>query len=328
MSAPLLSPLDASNLRTRGLLLPSPTPSTHLLHKRHLTHLSAIEYRLLPLSAPFPQNAFAAIPTHLESFESLLHVGLSNAKATEIWNRWVEDWPADGPRRETDPDDGWGLQVTFLDLIMGSLENKVDAISSNDHEWRTCLDARGIDVATQDAIMDPALADLRRTKSCLDWARDSIEMRYKGLVEIQRSSRMREVKLQKAVDDLGWSQGSEKEKGIANTEADIWGSPTAIEALDMPGYTTLFKAVDEARLVGLLDHTGALSKIERLLSPAPSGFNGSRSGFHFTPDPSIASYQAAYAKRRARYESIVIVSFRIPNTAIERLSEPDIQRVF
>lgn len=49
--------------------------------------------------------------------------------------------------------------------------------------------------------------------------------------------------------------------------------------------------------------------------------------FYFTPDVKVAESYAAYAKRRARCESVVMVVLSIPNAAIERLTEPDIQRL-
>jgi hypothetical protein len=42
----------------------------------------------------------------------------------------------------------------------------------------------------------------------------------------------------------------------------------------------------------------------------------------------VAMYYAAFAKWRANCESVVIVCLRIPNSAIDSLSPPDIQRVF
>lgn len=124
------------------------------------------------------------------SLKTLIYVGLSIAKAEELWNRWThwERGPYD-PRRETDPDDG-GLTVLFDDFIIGwSVTNRIDAIGTDDdHKWRECLDACGIDTATQDAIMDPKFAHIRRSNSCLYWAKETIEMRYRGLLETHHST--------------------------------------------------------------------------------------------------------------------------------------------
>ncbi|KFZ12729.1 hypothetical protein V502_06966 [Pseudogymnoascus sp. VKM F-4520 (FW-2644)] len=244
------------------------------------------------------------LSSQIVSLETLIYVGLSSAKANELWVRW-SNWPPTGPRRETDPDDGFGYTVTFLDFIIGgySVENTVDTAAEDDLEWRRCLDACGINTATQDTIMDPKFRKLRLSNSCLYRARDTIEMRYKGLENLQQQS-------------------------TAGIEADVWGSPNAIAALDAPGYTTLYKAMDQARIARLFDQSGAVSRIETLLTSAPSDSSGTRSLFYFTPDHAVAEYHAAYAKRRAYYASIVIICLRIPNAEIETLAPPDIQRIF
>jgi hypothetical protein len=71
-----------------------------------------------------------------------------------------------------------------------------------------------------------------------------------------------------------------------------------------------------------------LDRISTLLSSAPSDFSGTRSLFYFTPDYQVVVYYAAFAKRCANCESVVIVCLRIPNSAIESLSAPDIQRIY
>ncbi|ELR04606.1 hypothetical protein VC83_04151 [Pseudogymnoascus destructans] len=353
----ILAPFDAANLQNRGLLGPGNTTSSQRLHKRCLNRSSDEEHSDIPLSAPISsQNAFATIPAVLISLETLIYVGLSGQKANELWNQWT-NWqrgPYD-PRRETDPDDG-GLTVTFHDFIIGwSVTNRADAVGDDDdHEWRKCLDACGIDAATQDAIMDPNFTYLRRTNSCLYWAKDTIEMRYAGLEEIQRTSLTREAELKQAAPPIpsgsedaqgsgyqgnvgltstsSTSQGQRsisglQQKGAAGIEADVCGSSRAIAALNAPGYTTLYKGLDQARITGLFDDSGAVAEIEILLSSAPSDFCGISSRFYFALDHTVARYYAAYVKKRAVCESVVIVCLQIPNAAIESLPPNKIQRM-
>jgi hypothetical protein len=200
----ILAPLDAVDLLSRGLLGPGTTTGFCRLHKRLLNRWSDAEYHDIPLDIslepPAAGDAFSMIPTVLISYETLVHVGLSEVKATELWNRWI-NWPVSGPRREIDTDDG-GLRVDFIDFIIGPLENQVDTAEDNDLRWRECLNACGIDVSVQDAIMDPHFEYLRLSESCLYWVKDTIEMRYAGLKDIQRSSREREMKLRLAASRL------------------------------------------------------------------------------------------------------------------------------
>jgi hypothetical protein len=354
----ILAPLDSADLLNRGLLCPGRTTGCHRLHKRRLNRSSDEENHNIPLnvplSSPAADDAFAMIPVALISYETLVYVGLSEAKATQLWSQWT-NWPAQGPRRETDPDDG-GLVVTFKDFIIGSFENRVDAADDNEQQWRACLNGCGIAVDVQNAIMDPRFKYLCLSKSCLYWVNDTVKMRYAGLEDIQRSSREREMQLRRIETRSGGDQGSghggrqdgpniatgssssasQGQRSVSgfqqqNTPGigpDIWGSTSAIAARNAPGHTVLFKDLDQGRIAGLFDEAGTLDRISTLLSSAPSDFSGTRSLFYFTPDHQVAVYYAAYAKRRANCESVVIICLRIPNAAIESLSAPDIQHIY
>ncbi|KAK0623970.1 hypothetical protein B0T14DRAFT_517332 [Immersiella caudata] len=354
-SATILAPLDASNLETQGLLLARSTAGSRRIHKRRLNRSSDEEHRDIPLVAP-PESlaAFVTIPDVLISRETLMHVGLSAEKAGELWQKWT-NWPKNGPRREVDPDDGGGLQVTFIDFIVGHMENKDDATDDNDAQWRECMDGCGLSVDTQGAIMDPHFTYLRLSNSCLSWVRDTIEMRYAGLQDIQRTSRTREMELRRVVSRPGAHRGEQhqggytlgsasspattgqeqrrsisgqQQQGTPGVTLDVWSSAHAIASRNAPGCTVLYKGMDQARTNGLFDEAGALSNISTLLSPTPSDFSSARALFYFTPDIKVAEHYASYAKRRAQCESVVILCLCIPNAAIEALSEPDIRRLY
>ncbi|RMZ76470.1 hypothetical protein DV738_g4899, partial [Chaetothyriales sp. CBS 135597] len=319
--------MDAANLRGRGLLTHGNSPGTQRLHKRLLTSSSNKEFESLPLSpAPgsvtFDDDAFATIPTVLRSYQTLLYLGFSEQKAREMWRRW-NTWPTSPPSREIDPDDG-GLQLTFIEFVTGPLRSQVDAFENSDAQWYMCLNGYGIATEVQDAIMDPRFTYLRTSASCFDWVRDTIEMRYEGLDAIQQSSCRRETQLRqqamappRAVQQANISIGaaathqtsvvSNEQESRPGRKLDLWGSPSAFATCRTPGCTVLFKAVDHGRIAGLFDETGALSGIQHLLT--------------------MAEFHAAYAKRRANCESVVILCLRIPNAALLSLSEPDILRV-
>ena len=84
----ILAPLDSADLLHRRLLGPGRTTGSHRLHKRRLNRSSDEENLNIPLkvplSSPAADNAFATIPVALISYETLVYVGLSEAKATEI----------------------------------------------------------------------------------------------------------------------------------------------------------------------------------------------------------------------------------------------------
>ncbi|GAB1311760.1 hypothetical protein MFIFM68171_01970 [Madurella fahalii] len=355
LAEPILAPLDTEDLRVQGLLHLGRTAGSHRLHRRRLNRSSDEEYQDIPLNtSPESPTAFVTIPAVLISWETLIYLGLSAGKAAQLWQEW-SNWPDSGPRREVDADDG-GLQVPFLDFIIGHIENNPDARDESDAQWRACMDACGLATDIQDAIMDPHFTYLRLSNSCLHWVKDTIEMRYAGLQDIQRTSRAREMELRRMAsrsdgyqrsegrDQGGYTMGSASSSTVAGqgqnprlnfqrqsspgVGPDIWSSVRALASRNCPGYTTLYKAMDQARMNGLFDGSGALSNIRVLLSHPPSDFSGTRSLFYFTPDIRVAEYYASYAKRRVNCESVVIMRLRIPNAAIESLSEPDIRRLY
>ncbi|KAK4155550.1 hypothetical protein C8A00DRAFT_31595 [Chaetomidium leptoderma] len=270
---------------------------------------------------PAADDAHVTIPDVLISPETLVYVGLSSSKSAEVWDRWA-NWPPHGPGRETDADDG-GLQVSFIDFIIGHIRNEPDAADESDAQWRACLQACGIANDMQDAIMDPHFRYLRLSHSCLYWIRDTVEMRYAELQEIQRKSEHG-----RPVSGLQQQQ----QQSMAGTAPKIWSveRANATAARDAPGYTVLYKAVDQARIAYFFDEAGVLKNINALESRPPSDFSRNRCMFYFTPDVRVAEYSAGYAKRRSgggSGSSIVIFCLRIPNAAIDSLAEPDIRRL-
>lgn len=102
-------------------------------------------------------------------------------------------------------------------------------------------------------------------------------------------------------------------------------STIALAACHAPGYTMVYKGLDQARLNGLFDANGHVDRIAELLSSGRGDF--SRLGaYYFVIDREIAVYYASYAKRRDSVDSVVIVHMAIPNAAIESLSETEFVR--
>lgn len=83
-------------------------------------------------------------------------------------------------------------------------------------------------------------------------------------------------------------------------------STIALAACHAPGYTMVYKGLDQARLNGLFDANGHVDRIAELLSSGRGDF--SRLGAYYSVD------------------SVVIVHMAIPNAAIESLSETEFVR--
>ncbi|EFX06424.1 hypothetical protein CMQ_6745 [Grosmannia clavigera kw1407] len=342
----ILGELDAADLENKGLLGPGTTTGSRRIHKRLLNSSGEDEYHdislQINLESPDATNAFATIPVSLISHDSLVYLGFSAAKSDEIWSQWT-DWPSEGPSREIDPDNG-GLQVTFIDFVRCRLRNYEDTYEDNDDQWCQCLSLCGMSKAVQDAIMDPQFKRIRLTNSCIFWIRDTIVMRYAGLEDIQRASRQREIDLirvRDCQDGSGSGRGAQSRNGRdGSPQPDdhqqatpwvphvLWNSATMMEVRNNYGHIVLFKDVVHAQVAGLFDDSGKVQRIEKLLSHSPSDFSAARSLFYFTPDHREAEYRCAYAKRRANCESVVMVCLTIPQTAIDKLRRPKLQRLY
>jgi hypothetical protein len=158
-----------------------------------------VEYKYLPLDVPLQSSlageVYVTIPQTLISRQTLLYIGLSDSKATELWHRW-NDWLADGPSPVIDgpglginSDDDEPLEAVFLDFVISLIKREPNVDDeSDDVQWRSYLDACGTSHDVQDAIMDPHFADIRLSNSSWYWIQDTIEMRYAGLQDIQRIS--------------------------------------------------------------------------------------------------------------------------------------------
>lgn len=85
--------------------------------------------------------------------------------------------------------------------------------------------------------------------------------------------------------------------------------------------------MDQGRITGLFDEQGHLQDITTLESRPPTDFCRRENRSCFTPNPQVAEYCARHAKRRVNVHSVVIVVIRIPNSAIESLSERDLRHL-
>ena len=336
-SADIIAPLDNAQLQSQGLISPPNDLGQRRMHKRRLNRSSDEEHDNIPLNVSFrspdTQGAFMTIPDQLISRASLEYVGFSFQKATELWDRWTH-WPTGPyePIRETDPDDGTKLEMTFIDFITGPFVGSRNVAHDSDSDWLDCMTYYGLNLDTQRAIMEPAFKVLRLSMSCGEWCEDTIRMRYAGLVEIQAESLNREQSLRHSDAHTSGSGATESQStsGQASTDAlasnhphaSSYGSLSALSASRAPGSVVLYKGLDKGRITNLLNDDGSLRELSSLQSASPNDFFSRAVAFYFTPNLDVAEYYAAWAKRRSITEEVVIVSITIPNSAIEQMQEP------
>ncbi|RFU76541.1 hypothetical protein TARUN_5705 [Trichoderma arundinaceum] len=182
----ILQPEDKRALVNQGLLLLDTPKDTQRIHKRRLTRNSNVEYSHLPLNSE--PDMFVTIPEELVSLATIQYLGYGEESATHIWNRWIASAPGYYVP-ESDPAFG----TPFIDAIIGYSDRRydIDTCDEDDEKWHECMNRCGIDRDTQNAIMNPAFKRIRLTESCLFWIRDTIELRYLALLEVQKASHER-----------------------------------------------------------------------------------------------------------------------------------------
>ena len=105
-------------------------------------------------------------------------------------------------------------------------------------------------------------------------------------------------------------------------------SKACTSAENVPGSITLYKGLDQARLDGFFDDSGAIVAWQKMVSNPPTDFLHYQAGFYFAVQRDIAEYYACYAKRRVDVHSVVIVQVVIPNHKIESLSTTQLQKTY
>ncbi|KAM0350691.1 hypothetical protein ACHAPU_003183 [Fusarium lateritium] len=331
----ILAPGDQTHLIRTGLAGNlNIAKGTITVHKRRLNRSSDEENSNLPLNTN-PRSrpdAFVTIPEQLISKATIEHLGFNSDKAAEIWNGWI-NWPP-GPRREIDPDDG-GLEVSFLDWVKGHAGYSNDVWQDDSAAWLACMQHWGIATELQHAIMDTHFKYIRLTGTCIGWVRDTIKMRYAGLQDIQRASKERQSSNLGGPSGTGASQSSgrsissQQRSALPGVLIDSCSSTQAIAAQNALGMTVLYKGMDQARTNGLFDSQGKLDDITVLASPPQTDFSRNRSLYYFTTSFEVAKRYAAWAKRRANVESVVVIRIAIRNSVIQSMdSTPKLQRLF
>jgi hypothetical protein len=207
----ILAPGDVTQLVKLDLVhLPNPPNGSIQIHRRRLNRTSEAVHNI-PLNANVESrpDAFATIPEKLISKATIEYVGYNSDKATEIWSGWA-NWPSDPIIREIDPSDSTTIEVSFIDWVKRHTGNPLeyDVWEDDNPAWFRHMEQCGIATELQQSIMDPHFKDMRLTGTCIGWLRNTMELRYEWLEEVQRASAERE----KALGNQGTSARSKKQR--------------------------------------------------------------------------------------------------------------------
>ena len=257
-ASPVLSPIDADALMSAGLAGPVTAGGSRRIHKRRLNRSSDKENEDIPLHNADTEHAFVEIPSELISEATLKYLGYDDHAAARLWQKWLS-LPLGFPGRKTADGDG----LPFIEFATGHVSRRVDAYDEDDTPWFQCVNACGIASSTQNAIMDRVYKRIRLTQSCVDWTRDTMQLRYDGLKAIQRTSQERAMAISRAQTVLPASASTASSSGGGRrSESETQGeepgleretalSATALASQHEPGYTILYKGISQERTVGL-----------------------------------------------------------------------------
>ncbi|PKK50894.1 hypothetical protein CI102_3104 [Trichoderma harzianum] len=264
---------------------------------------------------------YTTIPEELVSLATVKYLGYDDQTATQVWSKWIVKAPGN-PVPESVSFDQFDLR--FIDHVVAysyALRGELDTDTDDDTQWIQVMNRCGINEDTQTAIMDPVFRQVRLTETCQFWIRNTVELRYEALQEVQAASREREQLIQRAAVRPGGS-------GSQGFSQDTAMSAAALRAANAPGSLTIYRGTEKFRLDRLFDSNGNVDNIETLSSRPPTDFCGKASAYYFAVDRDVAIKYACYAKRRSDISSLVIVHATFKNSTIESLSEAEMQRVY
>lgn len=339
---PVFDPEDAAFLRQEGTLIDGSAPGLVKVHKRRINRASAEEYQDIPFP-PQPANTtsnvdldhFEEIPDHVYSYETLLYVGFSQERATELWEHWnsVNDYD------DEDYSEGWrdidGGMVTFEEICIARFDFKDDGdtVSEDDTEWRKSMDSIGISQDLQNAIMTPSCRGIRLTASCFHWLNDTMVAAFAHLWDVQNTSERRKTATEEATTHGGSasaiSQSSpvlNRSQGQSTSQVDTVSSPAlsgcalGSTVLFCGGFTTNRFLDRWGRDDGnFTAHFGTFQD----RSTDNGEFNMRWGGaVYLYPDLAVARKYAFWARKRGMGRiNASVLRVEIPNTAIESLDK-------
>ena len=204
-------------------------------------------------------------------------------------------------QREVDPEDS-DLQIYYDKFIISHhVCDEENIADDNNTAWQNCLEVHGLDSETIETIIDLYFREIRLAESALFWAKNTIKIQYQDLQEIQDTSHERAITLQLRVtrpasgeQDTQKSTAGRDRQFISGAQQQVnpgitrnsWNSASALAARNTPSTLVLYKALAQARIYNLYDHSENLDTTGSLLSSALPvlDFSSEQYLYDFTPD--------------------------------------------
>lgn len=244
------------------------------------------------------------MPASRTSLETLYYIGLTDALAAETWDSW-QRLPLDETISLEVESGSGSYDIGFIEFILRYAEDPLDDVwGEDDALWYAHMDRGDLTMAAQLSVMIPGGRDARLTKSSWYWVKDMLECDYLWLEFVESRTVGRETLLarrslqhyQQGLEQgttLETRRGHVRGRSLNSTATDTEPrqrftrtpvpptrpSRTAVQHThgitkpeDIPGTINLYKGVDQARVIGLTNHSGDMSYLSQLCSDPPTDF--------------------------------------------------------
>lgn len=268
-----------------------------------------------------PEPDLIEVPTSLESYETLLWMGLSEVRAEEIWNRWknvnLDNYNGD-----------------FGHFVRQYLKSLVEAERCDTGEpginWSPHLRKIGANKDLTDAIANqgPQFDGVRLTKSAAEWVDQAIDWRWEYLLYISKASGER---AKGGVPPPSGTTSSPVQVRMV-TESELDSEDVAKFTYDRKknivtdangkalDYIPLWRGTSRVRAEHMWaeEHRQGKFDISNQLCEPATDFFGRIKAQYWTPDVHGAQVYADYAKKHATPAGVCLIRIEVPLSLIKQ----------
>lgn len=285
--------------------------------------------------ATIPNGSHFDMPISSISVEALEYIGFTEARATDIYNRWI-----DRPDSQINPDD-------LIDYACGHIL-MLNLPAYDNMDPNLAMEAVGLTAELQISLLDPQFSGLFWSNTLHYWVLDTITLRYASLRSLQDrlkayvkqcgGKKKKRVSLEgvfppvPSTDEQQTTHPSDTTATLtmmtdthhfaANHVSIVTEPPAAM----LPDHITLYKGKSAAEMYSRepwIREDGSLNM--RVMRSAPGGdFNHDLPAHYWTYEKDVAEQYRQWAVRRVPQSESWLISVQVSNTFLTGLNQQDL----